>query len=53
MDKDKAIKILQAVACCTILDSCDMCPWYKTKDCIGTAFSKELVGEAIKAVSGE
>lgn len=53
MDKDKAIKILQAVACCTILDSCDMCPWNWTKDCKDTAFSKELVGEAIKAVNGE
>ena len=53
MVKDKAIKVLQAVACCAELNLCNMCPWNGTKDCEDTAFSKQLIIEAVKATRGE
>ena len=53
MDKDKAIRFLQALACCSESSLCDIYPWKGTKDCDDTSFSKELIVEAIKITRGE
>lgn len=51
MDKNKALELILANACCTLEDSCQLCPYYAdppSKEC--ESFSMEDLRKAVEVI---
>lgn len=57
MDKERAIDIVKAHACCTFTTVnnklCEKCPWNETDDCENTAINEAVIIEAMNVLRGE
>lgn len=52
MDKQRAMNVLLANACCTDNKlTCDMCPWNDAEDCKSTNFN-DVLYEAFQIING-
>lgn len=51
MNREEALDVLIAHACCSYLSLCDKCPWNGTDNCENTSFS-EVLEEAISVILG-
>ena len=49
VNREEALNIIIAYACCTFPSNCDKCPWNGTNDCKSTNFS-EVLDEAINVI---
>ena len=57
MNKDRAIQILMAHACCSFTTEenklCVKCPWNETKDCEETVINEAVIIETMSVLRGE
>lgn len=56
MERRQAKEILIAHACCTYANRdnllCHVCPWFEKAECKGTAFTEEMIMEAVAIMNG-
>ena len=56
MERKQAKEILLAHACCAYTNRdnllCHVCPWFGKPECQGTAFTEEMIMEAVAIMSG-